>query len=498
MTRYILIALSIAMIGGPLFAEGLRDQITECRETPTAVCLADIGFALSMDRPTLDVEAGVVDYLGQMGRVDEAEVLAKRIAMLEGHVGARAEQMVGLRVGRYRIIEALMQGADLATVKEGPQGFLTFAALSQMAGVMRSGSFQEVSRTVDPDRLAVVRSALADTTGKRFDRLAAAELLASIGDDRAALALLRDLPVDASPRTNVSPRLIALLGPERVHEIYRGMERISVWWFSDLAKGSETPEQARAYLDEMFALAKQADTPRGRAFDLRWVIRTAKALGETGIANEAMVLQRSEIDPVGPEMRALVSSHLDYGSPEDEVRAVLRQAEKRLWDLEDDTARVNALATLAPAYAQLGDARRAARLLERGEADVSAWATLILADMTADTRAVLLKRAERHWKRNNSDVLVRVTAGLARPERPQEDRDWARRTAWALLEADPPDGTYEAGYFYDRLLNAALRLDAPDLRDAVLRQSAETALDHVAPVPILQAAYQHYRLSHQD
>lgn len=495
MYRFLLHIACSAALAAPIWAEPTPQAIAQCREVPTATCLADIGYAFALESETLESEAGVVDYLGQMGRVEEADVLARRIAALEGHVGERAERVVGLRVAPYRMIEAFMEGAELATVEAGPNGFLAETALMRMAGIMRTGSFLDVDRPVDPEIASVLRRVLAEAGGTRFDRIIAADILLTAGEAAAARAILQDLPVDTSTRTNLSQPMIRLLGADRAWEIYQGMDRISNWWIADLAQLADDPEEARFFLDEMYNRALQQDEPRRRAFDLAWVIRTAMEIGEKGIAEKAMALQQAEIDPTGPEMRALIQSHEHFDTPPDAFRAVLRQAEKRLRTFEDDTSRSNALSTLAGAYAEIGDARRAARLLTRWDADARLWAATVLRETDAETRAALVKRAERHLPDGaRQEFLARVAAGLARPEMTEEDRDWARDTVWRLLKVDPPTGTYEAGNFFDRLLNAALRLGLPDMRDAVLKRSAETALDSGAPAPILQAAYQHYRL----
>lgn len=495
MPRVLLHIACSAALAAPVWAEPTAQAIAQCREVPTATCLADIGYAFALRSAALDEYVGVVDYLGQMGRVEQAETLAQRIAGLEGHTGAQAERMVGLRVAPYRMIEAFKSGVDLETIEAGPQGFLAKSALMRMAGIVRSGSFLKLERPVDPQVRSVLRSILAKTDGTRFDRIVAADILLTAGEEAAALALLEDLPVDSSPRTNLSQPMIRLLGPDRVWEIYQGMDRISVWWIADLAKLSQDPEQARFFLQEMYDRASRAETPRDRAFDLSWVIETAKELGDVDLAGQAMALQVAEIDPTGPEMRVLVRSHLFFGSSAEDIRFVLRQAEKRLKTQEDATARSNIVNTVAGAYAEIGDARRAVQLLERGGADARIWSATALREIRAETRAYLLSRAERHLSGNDwNTMLASMAAALARPERSEAERGWARATAWALLDVDPPEATYEAGYFYDRILNAALVLNLPDLRDAVLRRSAETALSEREAVPILQAAYQYYRL----
>lgn len=480
------------VLAGPLLADVPAAEVSACRASPTTECLADIGFAVARASDTLHKQLNVIDLLGQMGRVAQAEVLAERIAMLEGHSGAQAERVVGLRIAPYRMIEAFMQGTDLATVEAGPHGFLAKSALMQMAGVMQSGSTLRTDRSRDPERTAVLTSVLANTEGTRLDRLIAADILMNAGAEAAALAVVNDLPVDDSLRTNLSTPMIRLLGTERVWEIYQGMDRISVWWIADLAMNAENADLARLFLEEMYARALASEDPRSRAFDLRWVIDTAVKLEQADIADEAMALQRAEIDPAGPEMRALVQSHLAYGSPAAEVFEVLRRAEGLLETTDID---INVLFTLTGAYAELGDAKRAARLLKNNDAEARVWADAVLQSRDGETRMELLSRAKRALPDGFvADMLARVAAELAKPEKTDEERDWARKTAWELLEVDPPRGTYDAGLFYDRILNAALRLGSPDLRDATLTRSAETALAQVEPTPILQAALQHYRL----
>ena len=479
----------------PLWAAVPEAEVAACRAAPTSDCLADTGYTLALADETLDAHVSVVDYLGQMGRLEEAEELARRIADIEGHVGARAEQMVGLRVAPYRMIDAFMAGADLAEVKAGPNGFLAETALMRMAGVMQSGSFLRLDRPVDPDVATAIRAALSGSSGSWMDQTIAADILFSAGEEAAALAIMSTLAVDATGRTSISKPMAQRLGAERVWEMYQAMERISVWWLADLVELADDPEQARFFLEQMYALALQAETPHRRAYDLVWVIRAAVKLGHEDIAADAMERQRDAIHPAAPEALALVNSHLAFGSPEAELREVLRRVERQLATHEAEVARSNIVNTLAGAYAEIGDAKRAARLLEREEGDASDWAAIALRDIDAGTRAQLLRQAERHLSKALwSDLQARMVSALARPEHPGAERDWARQTALALLEVDPPSGKYEAGYFYDRLLNAALRLGSPELRDAALQRSAETALSKGEAAPILQAAYQYHRL----
>lgn len=490
------ISCTIALIFAlPLWADVPEAELAACRAAPSSDCLADIGYAMALASDTLNDQPMVVDYLGQMGRVEDAEALARRMAQFKGLSGKNADQFVGLRVAQYRMIEAFAAGADLATVKAGPQGFLAQSALMQKVGMMRTGSRLRVERPLEPEVRAILRSALADTGGTRFDRIVAADILLAAGEEAAARALLQNLPVDNSTRSNLSQPMIRLLGPERVWEIYQGMDRISSWWLADLARLSDDPAQARFFLQEMYDRALRQATPRDRAFDLVWVIRTATEIGEKKIAEEAMALQQTEIDPNGPEMRALIQSHQHFGTSDEEFRAVLQSAEKRLRAVEDRSTRINALDTLAGAYAEIGDAKRAARLLERGDADAGLWADIVLLEIDPKTRMTLIKRAERHLRNDGRDQFrARVAADLARTEQTDQDRDWARETVWQLLKVDPPSGIFEAGYFYDRLLTAALRLGLPDLRDATLQKSAETALERGEPGAVLQAAFQHYQL----
>ncbi|MEM9425379.1 MAG: hypothetical protein AAGA06_01630 [Pseudomonadota bacterium] len=483
----------IALVcAGPLWGDASDADIAACRAAPSTDCLADIGFALGMDGFRMSQQAQGVSILAEIGRLEDARALGLRLQNIHGVHGERAESIVDLTLSNYRLIEAFQDGKAIEEALDGRAQLWATSAMLHMAGVSGLGNLSPVA-TQDPDRIAVLRDLLLPPTGTRLDRIIAADILLTVGDKDAARRVLEDLPVDGSRRSTLSDTMIELIGAERTLEIYEGMGEVPVFYLRWLVRFAKSNEFAREVLNEMFDRARAADDPYRRVSDLRQVVVAATDAGHRDVADAAMEILRNDVDPDGPYVRFLVLALSDIGAPEQEMRRILKRVEKAIANMEDETAISNRVALLVEEYPRLGEIKRVARLLDRTDSDARHWGILLSAEMSEDDRKKALRQAKRRLGAEKYHAaLSHAVSSLAYEKRSKAETDLALEMARELLTVTPPSGTYEQGYFYDRLLNVGWRLGDRTLIADILQRSAETALDSRLVEPILHAAYQHH------
>ncbi|MEL7149950.1 MAG: hypothetical protein AAGK71_04415 [Pseudomonadota bacterium] len=483
----------IALVcAGPLWADVSDADMADCRAAPSTDCLADIGFALGMDGFDMDQQAQGVSILAEIGRLEDARALGLRLQNMHGVHGELAESVVDLTLSNYRLIEAFMDGKGIEEALDGRAPLWAMSAMLHLAGVSGLGNLTPVP-SQDPDRIAVLRDLLLPPTGSRLDRIITADILLTVGEKEAARRVLEDLPVDASRRSNLGDPMIELIGAKRTLEIYEGMGDIPVFYLGRLVPFAEDNAFARQVLNEMFDRAKAAEDQYRRLADLRQVVAVAADAGHRDIADAAMDLLRDDVDPDGPNVRFLILALSHIGAPEDEMRQALKRAEKSIANLEEESAISNRVFLLVEESPRLGEIKRVARLLDRTDSDARHWGTFLSAEMSESDRKKALRQAKRRLGAEDYHAaLSRAASTLAFEKRSKAETDLALEMVRDLLTVTPPSGTYDQGYFYDRLLNVGWRLGDRGLIGDILQRSAETALESGRVEPILHAAYQYH------
>ncbi|WP_413720677.1 hypothetical protein [Silicimonas sp. MF1-12-2] len=489
--------LMLAIFAQPTFAQVSDAEIEACHAAPDTRCLTDIGTALALELDPPDPNLSGAYLLAQLGRLDEARSAEIRFQLAKGLTEAQARRSADYLVAPFRLIDLLRAGADLETAQaeSGISGVAVSAALMRLSGMMATNTSLPLQPATDETTLAVLRWVATEIGERRYERLLSAEILAFVGEDDAARAIMDTLPADESTRTNISDTLARIVGIDRVLEIYANMPDVPAFYILRLAEISENRDEAKALLDTAMSRVDARAVEQDLARDLRTVAGTAAKLGFDDVAIEATerlrMIFRTTSEPEKLDPTWLAAALRNINAPEDEQRAALELAEQAVDRLPERFAGT-ASANLAGDYLRFGDAETAIRLLERNDPDPDDWTRLMSVEMPDDARTLIMAHVERTLSSEDM-ALYRAPRAASRAYQAESDSEKAaiRDEVTALLAAPVPDRTGIGRFYFDHLLKAADRLGDEELTSRILILSARDALDLGYAWPILQAAHQH-------
>lgn len=466
--------------------------------------------------------------LAQMGRIEDALALERRVEGEKERPPENVEATVNRRLASHRIAAAIREGESLeAAIGKTPAvdpGVLWISALDLLGrdpyGVSAGPRITPDERTLSvvsdiAERIA--NMAEDESERPRISHLIyAAELHVALGNRDGAIQLLEALPRTEDHLINPTEDLMRLVGSQTVLQLYReaGGTRLNIL----LTAASAETDMGRAveYLERAFSeFSSEEPWP-----DFTWMERTVEHAASLGSEDLALRLARELADqaqtepsafPVFPHIKA-TRALMVAGASETEIQESLALAESFFPRNDSEIVGIGVVSgpivwggsgldaqarrEIANLRARLGEVGAAIQMMDGIDDPVFAWNDMLTSDIPLEHLDVLLGAA--------SAVLSTEEYAYVRAQHAQEllffgggknQRSWAQATSLDLLQGEQLDGD-RAAIIYSSLRRVGSKLNDQNIERLALTHMAQAALNSRNFGDLIRAGFEWHQSDH--
>lgn len=503
------ITATIALLGaaGPTVAQFASDTVVACQESPTADCLADIGYASALATENFKNSSGIL--FAEMGRVEDAWDVIFHSAVMGRRNQQEAEEYADDRVIEYRLIERLAAGDDFQTAIElyGADEAAVQSTTSRLVGASRMGPGFVRETDFGPGQRTLIKRIALETPRSIIPAIKAAYMLTYIGETEAAKAIVADLADEDIPVRFYSEAMLQAIGLERVLRIFESRDDVARYYYEPIFRIDTDTERLEGLMRKFVADVEKLDDPVDRFDRLALLAQFAHRHGLIQFAEDLAKEMKLELETNASKysetyallVYADVLARIETGQTE-LIRDILSSEERRIDDAPTRILRNSLRQTVGETYVRLQDTEAAFRVLAEtevvGRNGLSLWQDSLLFAKSGELRdrlvvALASDIPDEEW----NFILADIAAKLFVMHSTDSDKAWAYKTARDLVEKEAKlKEPSLLGSFYNDILTVATRSGDAHLMKRALEQSASRSLESGDPNSIIRAAWQYHNL----